>query len=570
MLLVLSKAGVFRQALKPGARLTIGRGEQCEVRIEDAKASRRHVEIELGEVIRITDLGSRNGTLVGGRPLVANQPMPLRPGEPVTIGAAVLMVQAQSLAERSLPLLSEAEFGRRVEAAREEAQKTRGEFALAHVRFHSMGSSEDETAHGTTAGTDAMVATRLEMGLREGIRPADVLAYVGPAQYRVLFAATNAETAKHLAFNLRQSLDTHKVPADVGIAVFPRDGRTTDELAESARANLRGIDSATTPRPQLDRGALDRLAPLIGRVAQGNINVLIIGETGVGKEVLAHTVHERSGRAGAMVCLNCAALSEALLESELFGYERGAFTGAVQPKAGLLESADKGSIFLDEIGEMPLSFQAKLLRVIEQREVLRVGALRPRKIDVRFIAATNRDLQAEVAAGRFRQDLYFRLDGITLTIPPLRERVDEIEGLAKAFAQQAAEAIGYAAPPAFSEHVLAVLRDYHWPGNIRELKNIIERAALLCEGGTITVDHLPLDRMTKPLAPAAPLVPEHATRLEPRVGKRDENERAKIMAALKQCGGNQTEAAKILGVSRRTLVSRLGEYGIPRPRRQDD
>ena len=189
--------------------------------------------------------------------------------------------------------------------------------------------------------------------------------------------------------------------------------------------------------------AMQRVHALAERAAAGTINVLITGETGVGKELLAETVHRASPRRdGPFVCLNCAALSETLLESELFGHERGAFTGAVEAKPGLLETADGGTLFLDEVGELPLATQAKLLRVIETREVTRLGSVRPRRIDVRFIAATNRDLEAEVGRGAFRQDLYFRLAGITLTIPPLRERVDEIRQLAELFARQICRELG--------------------------------------------------------------------------------------------------------------------------------
>jgi transcriptional regulator with PAS, ATPase and Fis domain len=312
---------------------------------------------------------------------------------------------------------------------------------------------------------------------------------------------------------------------------------------------------------------MQALEPLVARIAAGTINVLVLGETGVGKEVMARTIHARSPRATApLVCLNCAALSEALLESELFGHEKGAFTGAVQAKEGLLESAKGGTVFLDEVGEMPLALQAKLLRVLEQREVLRVGALRPRPIDVRFVSATNRDLEAESLAGRFRQDLYFRLNGIAIEIPPLRARREEIDALARAFVTQASREAGRA-PPLLAPDALAQLGRYSWPGNIRELKNVMERAVLLCEGGEITVGHLRLGRgaelASKPPGPGDAPAPSFAD-------KDDEwrTERARIMAALDQCVGNQTYAAKILGISRRTLVTWMTEYEVPRPRKR--
>jgi pSer/pThr/pTyr-binding forkhead associated (FHA) protein len=443
MLLVLSRAGVFRKALQESSRITIGRGVDCDVQVDDAKVSRHHITLEITDDVRIVDLGGRNGTFMGERRLVAGQPVAVRIGEPVTLGSTVLMVQSASIA-RELPLLSAAEFERRIEAARD----ARGEFALAHVRFHKVGAAESVTTRRSNVSADLYLAERLEGGLRDSIRPGDALAYIGPAEYQILFAGATAEASERLASSLRESLAAHKVPADVGLAVFPRDGRTSAELARSARASLRGLGAGTTSRAQLDRGALKRLAPLIERIAAGDINVLIVGETGVGKEVLAHTVHRRSRRAAApMLCINCAALAGSLLESELFGHEKGAFTDAVEAKAGLLESADKGTLFLDEIGEVSLEVQAKLLRVLEEREVRRLGAVRSRVIDVRFIAATNRDLKLDIDAGRFRRDLHYRLNGITLSIPPLRERADEIEGLARAFVAQAAQTAGYRSVP---------------------------------------------------------------------------------------------------------------------------
>ena len=240
--------------------------------------------------------------------------------------------------------------------------------------------------------------------------------------------------------------------------------------------------------------AMRRVHELAERAAAGTINVLITGETGVGKELLAETVHRASPRRGGpYVCLNCAALSETLLESELFGHERGAFTGAVQAKLGLLETAARGTLFLDEVGELPLATQAKLLRVIETREVARLGSVRPHRIDVRFIAATNRDLEAEVARGAFRADLYYRLNGITLTIPPLRVRLEEIRPLAETFARQICRDLGRP-PPLLPPSSVAHLEAYGWPGNIRELKNVIERAVLLCEGQVLEPQHMPLER----------------------------------------------------------------------------
>jgi DNA-binding NtrC family response regulator len=325
-------------------------------------------------------------------------------------------------------------------------------------------------------------------------------------------------------------------------------------------------------------GFARRIAPMLARVAHGEINVLLLGETGVSKEVLARQIHELSPRAKKpLVALNCAALSASLLESELFGHEKGAFTGATQAKAGLLESAEGGTVFLDEIGELPLALQAKLLRVLEQREVQRVGSLRPRAIDVRFVAATNRDLAGEAAAGRFRQDLYFRLDGISIAIPPLRERLDELQPLARSFIDQACERAGRAGPIRLAPTVVRALQAYAWPGNVRELRNVMERAVLLCPGTVITPDQIPPGIMaaggtTRAQEPSRTTAPELSPGTAPLpVGAaRPADERARIVAALAAAEGNQTRAARALGISRRTLITRIEEYDLPRPRKGRD
>jgi two-component system response regulator AtoC len=297
--------------------------------------------------------------------------------------------------------------------------------------------------------------------------------------------------------------------------------------------------------------------PVVGRIAASAISALITGETGVGKEVLAERLHRMSPRAAQpFLRLHCAALSEALFESELFGHERGAFTGADKAKPGLLETANRGTVFLDEIGELSPTMQVKLLRVIETRKVLPVGGLVARPIDVRFIAATHRDLEAESANGRFRQDLYFRLNGVTLSIPPLRRRVAEIAGLARTFLAQAVRS-GEPAP-ALSAEALAILEAYAWPGNIRELRNLIERAAVLSPGATIGASELP-ELLRAPAAAAPPALVGLALPID---------ERREILHALARTGGNQTEAAKLVGVSRRTLINRMIAYDLPRPRKR--
>jgi transcriptional regulator with GAF, ATPase, and Fis domain len=331
-----------------------------------------------------------------------------------------------------------------------------------------------------------------------------------------------------------------------------------------------GTDASATGRELLRvvDPTVDGVTTMIRELAAGGVNVLILGETGVGKEVLAETIHTLSKRRGGFVRVNCAAITEPLLESELFGHEKGAFTGAAAAKVGLLEAADGGTLFLDEIGEMPAGIQAKLLRAVEQREVLRIGATRPVPIDVRFVAATNRDLPSEADAGRFRRDLFFRLDGVTLTIPPLRERVGQIGPLALHFLAEACRRAGREPLPIRTE-VLAALEGYAWPGNVRELKAVIERAVLLARGASPAVRHLvfapssgeagapePAARSPAPAVPASPAA----------LGADEAADRDRIIEALDKCAGNQTRAAKLLGISRSTLINKVRFYRIPRPR----
>ncbi len=303
--------------------------------------------------------------------------------------------------------------------------------------------------------------------------------------------------------------------------------------------------------------AMKKLFELVDRIAVSPLSILLVGETGAGKDVVARAIHQRSPRStGPFVAVNCAALPEQLIEAELFGHDRGAFTGATIAKPGLLETASTGTAFLDEIGELPFAQQGKLLRVLEAGEVQRIGALKPRPIDVRFVAATNRELAREIDAGSFRRDLFFRLAGMTLSIPPLRERREDILPLARHFAARAAKAIGRPSPEISSE-ALETLERHTFPGNVRELRNVIERAVALAGESPIGTEHLHLEPASSSTIAAAPDTTDP--------GRKDERQR--IIDALAQCAGNQTRAAEVLGISRRTLVNRLGEYGLARPLR---
>ncbi len=584
-LLVMSEAGVFMYSLPEKGEVTVGRGDKCDVRIVDAKASRVHATLIVAESVHVIDNASTNGTKVGDRPIPSGGKVPLAVGDMITIGATVLTLRRVRAQRPPTRVYSEAAFRELVDRERAMTEARVTGFAILQIRLRGDGGADVmRTTHRGTAEPSVALVEKLELTLAEVLRPSDVVASYAPEVYVALLPETVPAVASSIETKLRTELRARGIHGLVGMACYPRDGRTLEALVDVATGDFAA--PAAAPASQLDQGAMERLAPLIGRIAAGRINVLILGETGVGKEVMARTLHVRSSRAlGPLVCVNCAAFSESLLESELFGHEKGAFTGAAQAKVGLLESASGGTVFLDEVGEMPLSLQAKLLRVLEQREVLRVGSLRPRPIDVRFLAATNRDLELEIREGRFRQDLYFRLNGISIVIPPLRERVDEIEGLAIAFAQQAAEA-ERRETPAITRPVLALLKRYSWPGNIRELRNTMERAVVLAEG-VVTLEHMPAELMGKALALSEAAgsamghgPPPDAT-IPPDMGlsgttsasidgvfRPGMTERERVIAALDACEGNQTHAARILGMGRRTLITRIEEWGLPRPRKK--
>ncbi len=341
--------------------------------------------------------------------------------------------------------------------------------------------------------------------------------------------------------------DVTLVVQDIGGAAA-----STGEIDRKRPSGIVSIDVV----PIVIDPVMRQLYELTARVGRGTINVLVVGETGAGKEIVCEVLHASSPRAkGPLVRVNCAALTDSLVESELFGHQKGAFTGADTDRIGYIEAAHGGTLLLDEIGELPLAAQAKLLRVVEEHRLTRLGSTTSRPIDVRFVAATHRDLESEAAAGRFRQDLFFRLAGVVLAVPALRERRTEIEALAHAFAKSAASRIGRP-QPRFADAALAALHSHEWPGNVRELRNVIERAVLLAEGSVIERAGLQLGAV-RSVAASAGLSDELAN-----------IERQRILAALERCNGNQTRAADLLGMPRRTFVKRLGAYGIARPRKK--
>ena len=331
-------------------------------------------------------------------------------------------------------------------------------------------------------------------------------------------------------------------PTDVAPGASPA-GAAATELASDPSMGLVGQSPA-----------MERLREQIRRVAPSAGRVLVTGENGAGKELVAAAIHMLSKRAnGPFVRLNCAAIPKDLLESELFGYEKGAFTGALQAKKGRLELADGGTLFMDEIGDLALEAQAKLLRALETGEIERVGGTRTAKVDVRLIAATNKDLAAGVRSGEFREDLYFRLNVLPLAVPPLRERRGDIARLCAHFLERFAAAEGRPAP-ALAADAAELLEDYHWPGNVRELRNLMERAVVLVDGASITANDL--DAWLE----SAPDTDEDSG-LKGRIAR---SEIDSIRRALDTADWNVTQAAAGLGIDRTNLHRKMRKYGIAR------
>jgi len=382
------------------------------------------------------------------------------------------------------------------------------------------------------------------------------------------------------------SVDDPAAPASLRTRPLRRLSKEVVEIAVGVRFHVgsttvvvrqgmhREASHGTPVGPQEDRDGPIIRAPSMRalydqarRASQGSSKILILGETGTGKEVLARAIHRFSPRhRGPYLELSCAALSPSLVEGELFGSEKGAYTGA-QARPGLLEAASGGTLFLDEVGELPEPIQVKLLRVLEDGKVLRVGARAHRLVDVRFIAATNRDLEKEVREGRFRQDLFFRLNGFALTIPPLRERLPEIEPLAEMFLARASRELDRSAVPRISPEVLDALRRHRWPGNVRELRNVIERAVVLCTGDVLLREELP-SALAGTSGQGQDTASDSAASLAERAhAAAKAAERERIVQALAESGGNQKRAAAILQMSLRSLIYKLDEHGLPRPRK---
>ena len=420
----------------------------------------------------------------------------------------------------------------------------------------------------TQADQQHLEATRrgyrsaLRVPLRLDGEPVAAFAFLSntPAKYRL----ADVQTARHIGERLLQSFARERRSA------LRKQVDEASERASRLEARVRELteelDSRTGYRRVVgDSAPWRQVLTQATQVAATETTALLLGESGTGKEVVARFIHRASPRKnGPFVALNCAALPEHLLEAELFGYERGAFTGAVNSKPGQLEQASGGTLLLDEVGEMSLPAQAKFLRVLQEREFQRLGGTRVLKTDTRIVAATNRDLQKMIQLGQFREDLFYRLNVFAIQLPPLRERRDDVLALSEAFLKELGRSIGR--PPAgISRDARDRLMEYHWPGNVRELRNILERAAILCEGGLITTAHLTLTpaSLASPASPASLASPASpASPAGAPSGELQSVERAMIEQALKAAKFNKSKAAKQLGLTRTQLYVRLKRHGL--------
>jgi len=640
--------------LVDGERMTLGRAPTNHIIIHDDRASRFHAEIfatSTGWSIR--DLESRNGTLLGGEPLVSDRV--LASGDMVAIGRVEIL-----FCEGDPPTDPAGGSGVISGTSTHEihADQDQWRASITHRRTHSglLDDIRNTVEIMPRVGRAAAELCRLAFSLGRAVDlPAvsqlaleSAIQGVGAAKGIVLLAGLASDARPDAKAGLEanglecvaalpQSWPIGQIPQGVIAAVLASDeallasvappcpktegnnksnaGLKMSSISSPVRSGGKAVgvmhleinphDHETTPddlefvmavcdtlgvaienltarailstklattADEIERlkrrlgdesrmvgssAVLQAITGQIGRVASTKATVLIRGESGVGKELVARAIHDASDRKNRpFICLNCAALSETLLESELFGHEKGAFTGATERKAGKFESAHKGTLLLDEIGEMSPSIQAKFLRVLEGHPFERVGGSAPVQVDVRVVAATNRNLEEAVAAGDFRRDLYFRLKVVEILVPPLRKRPEDIEALARHFLSRFADETGRPVRT-FTPEAMKAMLAYHWPGNIRELRNCIERAVVLSADDCVDAHELALSQLSSPgntgkqASPrSGPFVPETI----------DEVERRHVMATLEAVGGNKTKTATILGIERSTLDRKLARW----------
>ncbi|XXT20082.1 sigma 54-interacting transcriptional regulator [Sorangium sp. So ce429] len=573
--------------LSPDTPLVVGRAAPAALCIDDRTLSREHARFLLSSGhVWVDDLGSKNGTFLDGRRVSRAR---IAIGDEVVLGSVALRVQALGAGGESLELDGEEKLLRCVEDELTRARHFRRPFALLHVRV------------GASVAAEGWIKT-----VRACLQPVHRVALYGTGAAQVLLPETSAEDATRIAQAIAGAFVGSDARLLVGVALYPDAGGTADELFAAAREAgrraspeqpvARGPAAAATTvlaREEPAEGGIIAgqkmrgLLETVRRVAASRIPVILHGETGTGKEVLARMIHESGPRKGRRVVrVNCGAIPKDLVESTLFGHERGAFTGALQQQKGVFEEANGGTVFLDEIGELPPAAQAALLRVLEVGAFSRVGSSREVEVDVRVVAATHRDLEAMAASGAFRADLYYRLGGVVIDIPPLRERRDEIEPLARQFLRTASAANGRRVE-GIAPEALAMLGAYGWPGNVRELRNVIERAVVVARGAIVEAEDLPprvreAERAADPerasdpgrisalpdsgARSAAPSAPEE-NRAEaggPARGKVQQYEATLLYDTLEAAGWSRAEAARRLGMPVRTLSYRMKVLGVKR------
>jgi two-component system response regulator AtoC len=496
-------------------QVAIGRGADCDVTIDDARLAERHALVVVGPQLVLRDLGSAHGCSVGGRRLAANESIAIAPGAVIAVGSATLVVQQGHPTSRLRPVRSHAYFEARIEDEQIRAETNHTMFALVRLRCRPN------------------VSTKVETVLAHWLRPMDVVSTLAPDDYELLLVDIAPERAKELCDAIVGDLSEDVVAFT--LSSYPREDARPSTFPSAFPIAL------TAPPPQASLPPEDTtsgLTPELEVIARGPTCVLLRGESGGGEELTASAIHRRSARAqGPFVTVSCAQ-PEPELELALFGQERGAFAGALETRLGALEQARGGTLFIDDVATLPLYLQLKLFRALEQKQVMRMGALRPRTIDVRLVCATQRDLEVEVARGAFRRDLYHALAGATAVVKPLRDRRDEIVALAETFIDQCCPQGPNRSLPTLTQEARDILESYAWPDNVRELRAVVERAVQASRDGWIGKEQL-----------------------------RWLGEREDIVNALAQCAGNQSQAARVLGMSRKTLVKRLDEFSLPRPRK---
>ncbi len=575
--------------------MTIGRHPDSDIFLDDGQVSRRHAKIVTDEEKSvIIDNKSTNGTFVNGKKV---KRAVLHEGDKIRIGFTTFQyTTANPLEAVSLGLKHHGYFEERLytEIQRARAYGRNVSLMMISLSFHrdfAKGLSKAEAEKEKQKKYYELVKWLRRRGY---VRDIDLMGGYGRFEMEIMLPETSREEVLKTAQRILEEKGHEQGTfISIGVANFPMDGKSKDVLFEKCRKALKqartleknsvsGVQSeevipvkVASDEIVVRSEKMIQIFDLAAKIAKSNMSVLIQGETGVGKEVIADTIHKKSDRAAnPLIRVNCAALTETILESELFGHEKGSFTGADRLKIGLFESAKGGTIFLDEIGEMPLKTQAKLLRVLQSKKIMRVGGNKEIDIDVRVIAATNRNLEDAIKNGTFREDLYYRLNAITITVPPLRERREEIEPLALSFVKTSC-AENKRPMMTIAKDAMEALVAYDWPGNVRELKNCIERAVVITEGNVITRDalsdhileRLPLGGGGKGMSghesggedPTATLVGDVKAMVQ-------EYEKKIIMNALEQVDWNQTKAAELLGIPRRTLVSKIKKLNIKRRR----